>query len=167
MDIYEFKTKVSNVRLSSKLIDKGYSMDSIVTISANATIYKSPKNINFLDQEVKVPNKHVSKIVEYHKALAIGSPKSVLLNWVKSDREKKSKMINDPSMFKRVQAHYKSNSILKILGIIQQKKSYSILVYMGGFISSMTIIEANNKLFLTDSSPDDLQLAIIEGSFLK
>lgn len=162
-----FSAKVADVRLSGKLSTQGKRLNSIVSVSVPARVFDEPLVIADVRQakEIKVPE--IDRFIDYQKALIGGSADEILAFWHPDERQDKSKIIKDEKNLTAVRNYYSKNPGLKIVGIIYQEKSSSVLVSMHGRVVGHSFRKKDENLYLSDKPTDDLELAIVEASFVK
>ncbi len=164
---HSFTAKVSSVRLSSILINQGNSRDSNVAVQVPARMFKEVLEIENFNNAENQGIPEIDRLIEYHKTMSNGTPEQVLDFWLPNEREQKAKTIHNPEMFTQVQAYFSENPRITIHGIIYQNESSSVLLDLGGYVTGHTFRNLNDHYYLSDNPTDDLELAIIEASFVK
>ena len=163
---HEFSAKVSNVRLQSRLIESGKSNDDIVTVKLPTILYPEPIVIEDVRKtdSVNLP-KEVKFLVDYTKVNLEGSPEEIAAYWAPGIREEK--MITIRKYFEKNRKIMAKRPGLTILAIVRHgDDSISVLQQLSSkIVLGVTIIEKDGRLYLTDI-PSDLELAIIEASFV-
>jgi len=163
----EFSAKVSDVRLSSHLVEKGKTHDSTVSVKAKSVIYEPFLIIPDVSQFHRSDNKEVNIILEYFSSIIRMSPEEVLLKWHPAERDAKKSLIGTPEIFEQMKRYYTDNPKIEIAGVIYQAESASVLVTLRGFTAGHTLREHEGKLYLSDRPSNDLDLAIIEASYTR
>lgn len=164
---HDFTATVSKVRLSSQLVADGKDREALVTVSTQAVIFESPLIITDFRLAPKHTDPFVNRVLQYHQAIVSQTSTELAQFWHPDERATKLKMMSDPATFNSIKEYYSTNPRLIILGVIDQGTTASILIDMGGFVIGLNIIESDGDLLLTDFPADDLELAIIEASFVQ
>lgn len=164
---HEFTAKVSNVRLQSQLIESGKTNDDFVTVKVSAILYPEP--IVFEDvREATTLNlpEEVKFLVAYTKVNLEGSPEEIAAYWAPSIREEKMKTIG--KYYEKNRELMAKHPGLTILAFIRHgDDSISAINQLTEkIVIGVTIIEKDERLYLTDTPKNDLELAIIEASFV-
>lgn len=164
---HEFSAKVINVRLQSRLIESGKSNDDVVTVKLPVILYPEPIVIEDVRKAgtLDLP-KEVKFLVDYTKANLEGSPEEIAAYWAPGIREEKLRMIR--KYFKKNREIMARHPGLTILAIVRHgDDSISVLKQLSNkAVLGVPIIEKDGRLYLTDMPKNDLELAIIEASFV-
>ena len=164
---HTFTALVSDVRLAAQLTEEGKGLDDTVTVHAEAVIFEEPLVITDVRLATRHSNPEVNAIINYHKTLCSEPLASDLLQfWIPDEREGKEVMMDNESL-QFVHDYFAKNPSLRILGIIYQADTSSVLVEMSSFTKGCSLRENDGELLLTDHPSNDLELAIIEASFQK
>ena len=166
---HEFKAKVDNVRLAGELMKQGKSKEDTVTATVPTLLFIPPKHIKDVRKSNEEFDDEVAFVIEYFKANVEGRKKDIYASLAPNYREEMKKLINDDSIFKRNTDFFKKNPGITIFGVVKQSDTVSVLVMQGNyiFVSAITILKIDGKLYITNKSPNDMELAIIEASFFK
>lgn len=161
-----FTTTVGNVRLQAELADQGKENSDKVSVTVPAVIFDKPIVIEDVRKVTKSQGKEIDFLVAYHKANIEGDKEKILSFWHPAEKEEVSKDVNDPELLKHTKEYMTKNPGMTIHGIIKQKSSISVITGTD-FVFGISIRPKDGKLFLTNKPDNDLELAIIEGSFMK
>ena len=161
---HTFTAIVSDVRLSSILVEDGKSRDDTVSVHVKAVIFEEPLIIADVRVATQNANLEVNSIINYYKTLMSKPASEVLQLWHADDRKAKEHEISDETL-KHMRGYFEKNPTLSVLGVIYQDSTSSVLVEMGDFVVGFNLRESEGKLLLTDHPSNDLELAIIEASF--
>ena len=163
----EFTEKVRNVRLQSQLIESGKSNDDSVTVTVSALLYLEPIAIEDVRKAAALDlPAEVAFLVDYTKANLEGSPEEIVAYWAPSMREEKMKMIG--KYYEKNREAMAAHPGLKIVAIVRHgEDSLSVINKLSEkLVVGVTMIKEDGRLFLTDKPKNDLELAIIEASFV-
>ncbi len=164
---HEFSAKVSNVRLQSRLIESGKSDDDIVTVKLPAILYPEPIVIEDVRKAgtLNLPEE-VKFLVDFTKVNLEGSPEEIAVYWAPDIREEKMKMIT--KYFEKNREIMAKHPGLTILAIVRHgDDSISVLQQLSEtIVIGVPITEKDGRLYLRDIPKNDLELAIIEASFV-
>ncbi len=161
-----FTTTVGNVRLQAQLADKGKENTDKVSVTVPAAIFNKPIIIEDVRKVTASHGKEIDFLVAYHKANIEGDKEKLLSFWHPAEKEEVSKDVNDPELLKHTKEYMTKNPGMTIHGVIKQKSNISVITGTD-FVFGISIRPKEGKLFLTNKPDDDLELAIIEGSFMK
>jgi len=164
---HEFTAKVGHVRLQSQLIESGKSNDDFVTVKVSAILYPEPIVIEDVRKAAALDlPAEVAFLVDYTKANLEGSPEEIVAYWAPSMREEKMKMIG--KYYEKNREAMAAHPGLKIVAIVRHgEDSLSVINKLSEkLVVGVTMIKEDGRLFLTDKPKNDLELAIIEASFV-
>ncbi|MCH7928269.1 MAG: hypothetical protein IID03_09870 [Candidatus Dadabacteria bacterium] len=75
-------------------------------------------------------------------------------------------MVSDPQMFEQNREFFKQNPGVTIIGLIKQKSTRSIPVNENFVVFGINLKQSEGKLYFTNTPDNDLELAIVEASFM-
>lgn len=163
-----FTAKVSNTRLAANIRKKP---DDMVSVKARAIIF--PKDVKIADvRKAKNYNQPaVDTYIRYTRACMNGSVDELAKFWVKSERkEMKADLATPPEMLRMTHEHFRKNPGITIVGLVFKGNQTIILTRenFGGTeaVLGVTLATEDGGTFLTNRLSDDLDLSIIEASFL-
>lgn len=162
---HNFTAKVSSVRLNAKLTSQGKKLEDSVTVSVPSILFQPVLEIADARKAAPQPIPEVNTVIAYTKANIEGSVDDIVSFWLASERPEKRKLVADPAMFKANREYYQKNPGLKIVGLVFQKETVSVLLQRSGQVVGATLRKSGDRFYLTDHPSDDLELAIIEASF--
>lgn len=164
----DFSAKVENVRLQTELIEQGKTYDSIVTVTVLAEKFEKPLVIKDVRTEGKHKIPEIDKIIKYHKAMSEGNPKKISEFWHPDERPGTLELINDPEVLSNMKAQINADPSLKVLSVIYQNGSSSVLVPLyPEIVIGYSLRKYKDKLYLSNKPSDDLELAIVEASYME
>lgn len=142
------------------------SKEETVTVKAKAIVYNPPLVIPDFTQYKEPLDQAVQFIVNYHKTLVNSGPDDISVMWHSGERNGKKELLEREGVLAAMKKHYQSNKRLEIYGIVYQENTESVPMKLGEYVVSFNIVKENGELKLTDNPDDDLEIAIIEASFL-
>lgn len=165
-----FSAKVSNVGLAADLLEKGKEMEDIVSVQVLSIIFSPPLQIPDVRNSNIYNQPAIDTFIKYTKACMSGSAAELSKFWLESERDDQLVLFSDPKILKTTHDHFNKNPSITILGLIFKDKKITILtkgyVVRPEYILGFTFIENNGVAYLTNSSKDDVDLSIIEASFM-
>lgn len=168
--IRTFSAKVSNVGRAADLLEKGNEMGDIVSVQVPSIIFSPPLQIPDVRNSKLHNQPAIDTLIKYTKACVNGSAAELSKFWLESERNDQLALFSDPKALKTTHDYFNKNSSITILGLIFKDKKITILtkgyVMHPEYILGLTFIEDNGVTYLTNSSKDDLDLSIIEASFM-
>lgn len=162
-ELKTFTAERRAVRLNGQLPQ---SEEETVTVKAKAIVYNPPLVIPDFTQYKEPLDQAVQFIVDYHKAMVNSGPDDISVMWHSGERSAKKEFLQKKGVLAAMKKHYQSNKQLEIYGIAFQENTLSVLMKLGEYVVSYDILKENGVLKLTDNPDDDLEIAIIEASFL-
>lgn len=161
----KFVAKVSDVRLSSTLLSQGKTNDDIIIATVPSIMFNPILEFKDVRDGSSHTIPEISILLHYHKKLIEGSVNEILGFWLKKERNPKKELLSNPERMNQARDYYLNNPGLKVIGIVYQKKTSSVLIDIGELILGYSFKVKNGKYYLTDNPTNDLELAIIEASF--
>ena len=166
-----FSAKVANVRLAADLLDKGKKMEDMVSVKASAIIFSQPIQIPDARKAKKYNQQAIDTFVKYISTCIDGTAADLTKFWVKSERSEQLALFSDPSALKLTHEQFKDNPGVTIVGLIF-KGQETIVLTRGVFtepeyVLGVSLLRVDGNTFLTNITKEDLDLAIIEASFLR
>ncbi len=162
-----FTAKVQNIRLQSLLIAQGKKNEDLVTTQARVKLFKPSVNIDDVRQASISDIEEVNFLIEYTKANINGEVEKILSFWAPEERTIIKERLSNAEMLGRSKAYFENNPGLSVLGVVDQGETQAILQRRGAMVLGVNIIKSDNKIHLTNKPADDLELAIIEASFVQ
>lgn len=161
----EFKAKVSDIRLSAELLSQGKKNNDTASIKLKAIIFEKPMSIK-INNNQKNKYEEINFYIEYLKQNVKGTAKEISSFWSEKEKEEKLKLMSKPQMLEMNRNYFKNIKEIQILGIVFQKNTLSILVKIDNFVQATNIKNEKGKFVLTDYPDNDLEIAIVEASFI-
>lgn len=163
----KFTAKVENVRLQSVLVKQGKRSEDIVTVQVNAHMFSPKILIEDVRQETESYGAEVDFLVEYTKVNIEGNVEKILGFWAPDERNHIRKILSDPEIVSRNIDYLERNPGLRIVGIVDQGSTKSILQERSSIVLGVNILRYDGHLYLTNKTANDMELAIIEASFVR
>jgi len=161
-----FTARVGNVRLQSELIAQGKTNGDQVSATVPAVIFNKQIVINDVRTVNKSYGPEIDILIKYLKANMEGTKEEVISFWHPSDRQEITEMVSDPQVFEQNKEFFKQNPGITIIGLIKQKSTRSILVNKNFMTFGINLKQSEGKLYFTNTPDNDLELAIVEASFM-
>ena len=161
-----FQALVKNVRLQSELIKQGKSNTDEVSVEVPAILFDQPIEIADVRNTNESFGPEIDFLVAYTKANIEGSKSDILSYWHASAKGGIRQMLENAELFEKNQAYMARNPGLVVVGLVKHKDSISVLQSRGSVLG-ITLKEENGKLYLVEKPKDDLELAIVEASFIR
>lgn len=161
-----FTATVSNVRLNSRLIEQGKKGKDTVSIIVPAVIFAQPLEIKDVRKADKHSIQEVDTLIRYTKANIEGSAEEILSFWLPEERAEKSTIVNNLKMFQANRDYHMKKPGLSVIGLVFQEQTTSILLKRGPRVMGVTLAKKDGRFYLTDHPSNELDLAIIEASFV-
>ena len=113
------------------------------------------------------PNQaEIDFLVAYTKANIEGSKGDILSYWHASAKGSVQQMLENDELFKKNQAYMARNPGLVVVGLVKHKDSVSVLQGRRSVLG-ITMKAEKGTLYLIEKPENDLELAIIEASFIR
>jgi len=132
-------------------------------------IFNKPIVINDVRTVNKSYGKEIDFLIAYYKANIKanieGDKEKIISFWHPSEKAAIAKNFNDPELFKENQERITNNPGITIHGVIKQKTIISIITGTD-FVYGISLKPKEGKLYLTNIPDNDLELAIVEASFM-
>lgn len=165
-----FTAKVSNVRLAGTLTEQGKDMDDMVSVKVQAIIFPKELKIPDVRKAESYNQPAIDTYVRYNRACMNGSAEELARYWAKLERKEQKKLLADPEMLSRTHDYFRSNPGITIVGLIFNDNQTTVLTReMFGVTETVmgtSMVHEDGGTFLTNKPTNDLDIAIIEGSFL-
>lgn len=161
-----FTALVANVRLQSELIAQGKTNGDQVSATVPAVIFNKPIVINDVRTVNKSYGPEIAILIKFLKANMEGTKEEVIAFWHPSDKQEITEMVSDPQMFEQNREFFKQNPGVTIIGLIKQKSTRSIPVNENFVVFGINLKQSEGKLYFTNTPDNDLELAIVEASFM-
>lgn len=162
-----FTARVGNVRLQSLLVEQGKENEDTVDVQANVYMFEPSINIDDVRGAEASDIEEVDFLVEYTKANIEGDVAKIASFWAPDERSKIKEQLSDPEMLSRSMAYFEKYPGLNVVGIVDQGATKSILQRSLSMVFGANIKESGGQIYLTNKPANDLELAIIEASFVK
>jgi hypothetical protein len=161
----EFKAKVRDVRLNTKLIEAGKKQDDFVTVKLSAMIFKQSIVIEDVRKNTRKDLPEVmSFFTNYIKANLEGTAEEIAAFWSPELRKKKLALLK--KYFDVNRKMTKRSPGLTVIGIVKHSdNALSLLKTTSKSVMGINLIKKDGKLFLVDDTKHDLDLAFVEASF--
>lgn len=163
---HTFQAEVKKVRLQSQLLKQGKKNTDKVSVQVPAILFDQPIRIADVRNVDESFSPEIDFFAAYIKANIEGSKSDILSYWHASAKGHIQEMLNNDELFRRNQAYTARNPGLVAYGLIRQKDTIALLQGRTA-VFGITMKEENGKLFLVEKPKDDLELAIIEASFIR
>ena len=161
-----FTAKVVNIRLNAKLATPDKKPDGTVDVTVPAVIFTKPVEI----ADVRSINMHaipeLDTIIQYTKANIQGSEKEILSFWLPDERAGKSALLGQAKIFQANRDFHTKYPGLGVIGLVFQSQTSSVLIRRAGRVMAVSLNKKDGQLYLTDHPSNDLELAVIEASFI-
>ena len=161
-----FTVLVGNVRLQSELIAQGKTNGDQVSATVPAVIFNKPIVINDVRTVNKSYGPEIAILIKFLKANMESTKEEVIAFWHPSDKQEITEMVSDPQMFEQNREFFKQNPGVTIIGLIKQKSTRSIPVNENFVVFGINLKQSEGKLYFTNTPDNDLELAIVEASFM-
>jgi len=161
-----FTALVSNIRLQAELTAQGKKYSDKVSVTVPSVIFDKPIIINDVRTVNKSYGPEIDILIKFLKANMEGTKEEVISFWHPSDKQEITQMVSDPQMFEENRVYFKQNPGVTIIGLIKQKSTRSILVNKNFMIFGINLKQSEGKLYFTNTPDNDLELAIVEASFM-
>lgn len=161
-----FQAEVRKVRLQSELLKQGKKNTDKVSVEVPAILFDQPIEIADVRTIDKSFGAEIDFLAAYMKANIEGSKGDVLSYWHTSAKKGVRQMLENDELFKKNQAYMARNPGLVVYGLVKQKESIAVLQGRTA-VFGITMKQENGKLYLVEKPQDDLELAIIEASFIR
>jgi len=155
--------RVHQVRLQSELIEAGKRKTDRVTVTVPAVLFDPPILVSDVRNPGRAYGEEVDFYIHYIKANMEGTRSDILSYWIEEERKAKSELLNNPAMFKGNRDYFAKNPGLRVIGIIKQDDSISLLTG-DSVVLGITLKKVKGEYKLA-KSPNDLELVIVEASF--
>lgn len=165
-ETHSFRAIVKNVRLQAELIRQGKSNTDTVSVEVPALLFDNPLKIDDVRTVKAKHGKEIDFLIAYMKANIEGSKSDVLSYWHPDAKGGVREMLENDEIFKRNKEYMSSNPGLVVYGLVRQNDSTSVLQGKRAVLG-ITIKSENGKLSLIEKPANDLELAIIEASFIR
>ena len=161
-----FTALVANVRLLAELTAQGKKYSDKVSVTVPSVIFDKPIVIDDVRTVNKSYGPEIDILIKFLKANMEGTKEEVISFWHPSDKQEITQMVSDPQMFEENRVYFKQNPGVTIIGLIKQKSTRSILVNKDFMVFGINLKQSEGKLYFTNAPDNDLELAIIEASFM-
>ena len=163
---HSFQAEVRKVRLQSELLKQGKKNTDNVSVKVPAILFDQPIRIADVRTIDESFGPEIDFFVSYIKANIGGSKSDILSFWHSSAKGNIKEILENDELFKNNQAYMARNPGLVVHGLIQQKDTISLLQGRTAVLG-ITMKQENGKLYLVEKPMADLELAIIEASFIR
>jgi len=165
-ELRSFTANVGDIRVNS-LLEESKIVNNKVTVKVPCIIFKNPLEISDVRKAGIFGRSEIDKIIAYQKALIEGSVETLIASWEPNERKEKTKFLGNKEFLIKSRKYYQEHHGLTIVGLVFQKKTTSVLMKLGDYVQSATLVNKGGKLYLTDYPSDDLELAIVEAALSK
>ncbi len=163
---HSFQAVVKKVRLQSELLKQGKKNTDTVSVKVPAILFDQPIRIADVRKIDESFGPEIDFFIAYIKANIRGSKSDILSYWHSSAKGHIQEMLKNDELFKKNQAYMARNPGLVVHGLIKQKDAISLLQGRTAVLG-ITMKHENGKLHLVEKPMADLELAIIEASFIR
>lgn len=165
-----FTAIVSNVRLAGTLAEQGKEMNDMVSVKVRAIIFPKELKIPDVRKAEGYNQPAIDTYVRYNRACMNGTAEELARYWAKLERKEQKKLLADPEMLSRTHDYVRSNPGVTIVGLVFNGNQTTVLTReMFGeteTVMGTSMIHEDGGTFLTNKPTNDLDIAIIEASFL-
>ncbi len=154
------------VRLQSELIKQGKKNTDKVSVKVPAILFDQPIEIADVRSINKSFGPEIDFLAAYFKANIEGSKDEILSFWHAGEKERIQEMLRNDDLFKRNQTYMARNPGLVVHGLVKQVDSISVLQGKTAVIG-IPMRKEDGRFYIIRKPSNDLELAIIEASFIR
>lgn len=161
-----FTAKAANVRLNARIAAPEKKPDGTVAVTVPAIIFPNPIEIADVSIAKKQAIPEVDTLIQYTKANLHGGAEEIVNFWLPEERASKSALMSQAKIFQANRDFHLKYPGLAFIGLVFQSQTTSVLIRRAGRVFGVTLMKKDGRLYLTDHPSNDLELAVIEASFI-
>ncbi|MDP7038446.1 MAG: hypothetical protein QGI45_04765 [Myxococcota bacterium] len=160
---HKFEALVKDVRLQGHLIEKGRKDEDMLSVTVPAVLFAPAIVVDDVRSAKNIYGEPMDTYIRYIKANIDGKLADILSFWTGPEHSRVAELFNNPEMLEKNRTYFKSKPGVKIVGMIKQAKTVSLLVG-DSWIMGIPMQQVDGQ-YKIGKSPDDLELAIVEASY--
>jgi len=135
-------------------------------VTVPALLFEPPIRIDDVREDTGGHGPLVDFLVDYWRANIEADGTAIMAYWCEGERTAIRRLVSDEDMFERNRSILRERPGLTLAGLVRHEDTTSILQRRGRVVVGVTVRTGGAEPCLVQAPGDDLELAIIEASFL-